>query len=92
MNYPELFVYPSLRGGLGVYTVGPLAKNVYITEYGGRVVSRDHAQVLKKTGQHTHLITLNAMFLLLDGRRTDEFDVEHHAKHDMVSFRNRFSL
>ena len=75
-----------------MYTVGPLAKNVYITEYGGRVVSRDHAQVLKKTGQHTHLITLNAMFLLLDGRRTDEFDVEHHAKHDMVSFRNRFSL
>ena len=92
MHYPELFVYPSLRGGLGVYTVGPLAKNVYITEYGGRVVSREHAQVLKKAGQHTHLITLNVMFLLLDGRRTDEFDVEHYAKHGMVSFRNRFSL
>ncbi len=54
MHYPELFVYPSLRGGLGVYTVGPLAKNVYITEYGGRVVSREHTQLLKKEGQHTH--------------------------------------
>ena len=72
--------------------MGPLAKNVYIMECGGRVVSREDAQLLKKADQYTHLITLNVMFLLLDGRWTDEFDVEHHAKHDMVSFRNRFSL
>ena len=92
MNYPELFVYPSLRGGLGVYTVGPLAKNVYITECGGRVLSFEDAQLLKKTGQHTQLVTLNAMFLFLDGRRTDEFDVEHYAKHGMVSFWNRLTM
>ena len=53
MNYPELFVYPSLRGGL-VYTVGPLAKNVYITEYGGRVVSRGHAQLLCRVVSRWH--------------------------------------
>ncbi len=54
MHYPELFVYPSLRGGLGVYTVGPLAKNVYITEYGGRVVSRGHAQLLCRVVSRGH--------------------------------------
>ena len=85
-HYPELLVYPSLRGGLGVFTLGSLRKHVYVTEYGGRLVSNAEAQELKKLGLHTHMRTLFSMFLELDGRRTDEFTVEHYAQHGMVSF------
>jgi hypothetical protein len=47
MSLPQLLVYISLQGGLGLYAVSPLAKDRYFTEYGGRVLDDPQSQALK---------------------------------------------
>jgi hypothetical protein len=65
---PELMVFPSLKGGFGVFAAEPLRKNQIATEYAGKVLSHSEAVALrnKKSDETSHIRTL-------DGRVQPEF-------------------
>ncbi len=89
MSFPQLLVYISLRGGLGVYTVSPLVKYRFITEYGGRVLDGKQADQLKQAGQTTHVRTLDSNFRHIDGRPVENLPIVVSVKKHMVLVGNR---
>ena len=92
LEFPQLFVFLSINGGYGVYSLGHHRSGVYLTEYGGRVVGAKEARDLRGAGLHTHVRTLSSSFLELDGKLDDLFDVEYFAENGMVRLRNRFFI
>lgn len=72
---PELMVFPSLKGGFGVFAAEPLRKNQIATEYAGKVLSHSEAVALrnKKSDETSHIRTLVSHKICLDGRVQPEF-------------------
>ena len=72
---PELMVFPSLKGGFGVFAAEPLRKNQMATEYAGKVLSHSEAVALRnnKDGETSHIRTVLSHKLCLDGRVQPEF-------------------
>jgi hypothetical protein len=54
----QLFIFLSLIGGQGVYSLENLSVNAFVTEYGGVVLDAKEAQELRKQGFATHMRTL----------------------------------
>jgi hypothetical protein len=91
MSLPQLLVYISLQGGLGLYAVSPLAKDRYFTEYGGRVLDGPQSKALKEAGLATHVRTMDSNFRHIDGRPGDNLPIPFLVTQHMVSGGNRVS-
>ena len=91
MSFPQLLVYISLQGGLGLYAVSLLAKDRFFTEYGGRVLDGPQTKALKEAGLATHVRTLDSNFRHIDGRPGDNLPIPFLVTKHMVSGGNRVS-
>ena len=85
MSFPQLLVYISLQGGLGLYTVCFLAKDRFFTEYGGRVLDGPQSKALKEAGLATHIRTLDNSFRHIDGCPGDNLPIPLLVTKHMVS-------
>jgi hypothetical protein len=91
MSFPQLLVYISKQGGLGLYSVSLLAKDRWFTEYGGRVLDGSQSQALKQAGLVTHVRTLDINFRHIDGRPGDNLPIPLLVTKHMVRGGNRVS-
>jgi hypothetical protein len=91
LSFPQLLVYLSLQGGLGLYAVSFLSKDRFFTEYGGRVLDGPQSKALKEAGLATHVRTLDSNFRHIDGRPGDNLPIPYLVTKHMVSGGNRVS-
>ena len=91
---PQLFIFLSLIGGLGVYSLKMLPANSWVTEYGGVVIEEEKARKMREKGLATHMRTLNRGRggRVLDGRLLSPCDLGHQRLHHQVCFWNRVSF